>query len=234
MEFELRINAPQDFKFSLDGAVQVLDQRSYAYVQLRPTQIKADIQINFLVWHAIMRCSAGLGTGGSVGGFDFYLRFEDNLVDEVNRIVPAALDTAFRAATALLQQAEQEVASWRSAADHLGALIEARKAEVRKGQTELLAKVHDAVASVEAAKAKVGEMRGLVDQAQREFDDHNVWYYWLCGVAEYYAAKLGVLWVAYHLAEAVLDLAILVLEVKASLHHLRHPFLSFSLSSSLV
>jgi len=215
VEFDLSAQSPQDFKLGLDCAVGILNQQAHAYIHLQPNKLVADIGIRFLVWSVVLRCSASVLEAGQVGGFDFYLRFEDNTVGEVNRLLPGLLDVAQRAAIGLLQQAEQEVASWRSASDHLKTLIEVRKAEVRKGQDELLARVHDAVASVEAAKANLNGLRRLVDEAQHEYDDHSSWYWWLCGVAEYYAGKLAVLWVAYHTAEAVLDLAVLVLQVRA-------------------
>lgn len=211
--FELYAEVPEDFQFSFDGAAELLDQRARAYALMAPLNFTLDLEIKFLVWQAILRCSAGIGVDGQVGSFDFYYRYEDHLVAEVNRLMPGALEAAYRSATAALQRAEQEVASWRAASDHLTSLIDARKAEVRKGQDELLAKVHDATAQVEAAKAKVSEIKGLVESAQRDYDKHNNWHDWLDGVAEYYSAKLGALWAAYHLAESILDMAELVLQV---------------------
>ncbi|KAL6044283.1 hypothetical protein QOT17_023441 [Balamuthia mandrillaris] len=213
VHFLFLMASPQDTVFDLDGAITFLGQKSHAAVHINSNNIYADIEVNWFFFQAILRCNLVQDqTTGAVQDWTFYGKLSLTFIKYLTEAIPAALEEIRLAATAKLRDARAEVNSWRSASDHLDRLIEQRKADINKGKEKVAQAVQGAVSKLQAAKAKVHSIDVELQKAKRDFNNHKKWYDWLSGRAEYYAAKVAVLWVAMHAAEAILDLAILVVE----------------------
>eukprot|EP00762_Andalucia_godoyi_P006611 ANDGO_05056.mRNA.1 hypothetical protein len=209
LDIVLMNNQPPRFGF--DGAVSILGASMAADIQLSDTSAMVYVEFKLgSLLDFLMNCSAAGSDFHHPTDFSVLAELNDGLLDWVSTKIPEYAQQAKADADSAFDKVLADLQDKKNSLDSISAEIDAIKAQDQRDLSAAEQKFLDAKADVVRFQSHVDELQSSIN-ADEDARSHCKWYQLTC--KGWYDVKIAALWVAKHVADGVLEVAVGVLDV---------------------